>query len=239
MSKKIDTKKTKALALRSLFAIVGIIIGMLIILQSKVIPTRVTDSISPYLSLKDTKDLLYTEQADLKAEVADLQKKINEITGSTASSSDLANLNYKRAQAGLTKLNGPGIIATIDDSKDAPVSEESIVHAADLRDIVNLLWGSTAEGIAINGERVIGTTSIDCIVNTVLINDTRISNPFSIEAIGSIETMSQRLNDQNILTDIHRRANDLGLIFRVEINSDITLPAYSGALIKTTGGGNV
>ncbi|MFA7243776.1 MAG: DUF881 domain-containing protein [Patescibacteria group bacterium] len=234
MPKKIDFKKTKTLINRSLYALIGIIIGMLIILQSKVLPTRVTNSVAPYLSLKDTKDLLYSEQANLKNEVADLQGKVNNLSSNLAESSlapqETLVLNQKREQAGLTKLNGPGIIITLDDSTTGPVSDDSIVHAADLRDIINLLWGSTAEGISVNGERVVSSTSIDCIVNTILINDAKISNPFKIEVIGDQGIMYDRLQDQNILADLHKRVKNFGLKFYVEKNTNIILPAFSGTL---------
>lgn len=233
MSKKREFIKTKAVMNRSLFALVGIILGMMIILQSKVLPTRVTNSITPYMSLKDTKELLYSEQTSLKGEASDLQNKITAMNNGNSgalSSSDASLLNMKRAQAGLTKLNGAGVIITFDDSKRGLTSEDSIVHAADLRDIINLLWGSTAEGIAMNGERIVTSTSVDCIVNTVLVNDTRISNPFSIEAIGDMSTMYERLNDPNILSDIHTRVTNNGIIFRIEKNSNITMPAFSGVL---------
>lgn len=240
MIKKREFKKAKATINRSIFALIGVILGVMIMLQSKVLPTRVTNSITPYLSLKETKELLYTEQSDLKTEVKELQEKISALNsgtkGKALSESESTALNLDRAYAGLTKLNGPGVIITLDDSKSGAVTEDSIVHAADLRDTINLLWGSTAEGISINGERIVVSSSIDCIVNTILINDTRISNPFSIEAIGNIETLEQRLKDKNILADIHQRVQGNGLIFRVERNRNITLPSYSGVLAQSTKG---
>ena len=240
MIRKRELKITKSTINYSIFALIGVILGVMIMLQSKVLPTRVTNSISPYLSLKDTKELLYSEQNDLKSEVSDLQERItalnSENSGKTISKSDSDALTLKRAQAGLTKISGPGVVITFDDSKSNPVTEDSIVHAADLRDTINLLWGSNVEGISINGERIVFSSSIDCIVNTILINDTRLSNPFRLEAIGNPQVLEQRLMDKNILSDIHKRASENGLIYRVEINGNITLPAYSGALSKSSKG---
>lgn len=235
--KKIISVSSKAVFIRSLTFVIGIAFGVIIMAQLRSIPLRVTNPAKPYLSLKETRELLYKEQEELRSENKSLQERIaltqNQLKDTTLSKQEISNLNLKKAQAGLTKLNGKGVIITLDDSpKD--VTENSIVHAADLRDIINLLWGSTAEGISINDERVVSNTAIDCIVNTILVNNSRLSNPYKIEAIGDPETLYSRLTNQNILTDIYHRVDAEGLVFNISKNNDITLQPFGGSLRPQT-----
>lgn len=233
-------KKTRLIASRSFMAIIGVVFGVLITAQWKSIPDRVTNPIAPYSSLKETKDSLYSEQNNLKNEIKDLQNSIQQVQkdskNSVLSSDQKSQLKTEKAKAGLTKLNGPGIIITLDDSKSKIVSEDSIVHAADLRDIINLLWESGAEGVSINGQRVVVNTAIDCIVNTILVNSSRLSTPFKIEAIGDQSQMYDALNNQLILSNIHDRVKNQGLIFELQRNNDITLPIFDGSFDVQTEG---
>lgn len=214
-------------------------VGILIMAQWRSLPDRVTNPIAPYASLKETKEALYTDQNELKGEIADLQKAIAKAQQDgedvSLTKDEIAELNGQKAQAGLTKLSGPGIIIIYNDSQSDLVTEDSVVHAADLRDTVNLLWGSGAEAISINGQRVVINTAIDCIVNTILVNNTRISNPFQIEAIGNPDRMYDRLADPTALTQIHDRKKNQGLIFNANKNDNITIMPYDGSFDIKTG----
>jgi len=228
------TEIPKVIAIRLLIAIFCIGFGILISAQLRTLPERVTNPIAPYVSLNETKEELYTEQSQLKDEIKSLQQSIQDSQAQAEnvvlSKEEITKLNYKKAQAGLTKLNGPGIIIVLDDSASGPATEESIVHAADIRDILNLLWGSGAEGIVINNQRVVLNTAVDCIVNTILLNNVRLATPFQIEAIGNQDLMYDKITNQKILTDLYKRKKDNGVIFDVRKNNDLTLPVFDGSL---------
>lgn len=227
-------KISKVVALRLLIAILCLVLGILISAQLRSIPDRVTNPISPYISLKQTKEDLYKEQNDLKEEIKKLQKSINDAqqtaNRSILNDSQLANLLYKKAQVGLTKLNGPGIILTLDDGKSKVVNEDTIIHASDLRDVVSVLWANGAEGIAINNQRIVISSAIDCIVNTIMINNVRLSDPFRIEAIGPASRMFNSINNSYYLLNLRDRKNKDDIFFNLETNSDITLPIFDGSL---------
>jgi len=230
------TSKTllpKIIAKRSLIFIISILFGLLISAQWYSLPARVANPISPYLSLKETRDELATEQTQLKNEIDRLQNQIKEIEKNSGNisltSEELNSLNAKKAKAGLTKLNGPGVIITLDDSKEVSISEDSIIHAADLRDLINLLWTKGAEGISINGQRIVINSAIDCIVNTIMINDVKISNPFRIESIGDQELIYNSLANDSTISPLHTRQKENGITFDVSKNNDITLPVFNGS----------
>lgn len=214
-------------------AAISVAIGILISAQWRSVPERVTNPISPYLSLTQTKDSLSLENDQLRNEITTLQQEIEKSQKAAEdialSKTELLVLQNEKARAGLTKLNGPGIIITYDDSKFGELGEASIVHAADLRDTINLLWGSGAEGITINNQRIVLNTAIDCIVNTILINGTKIGNPFRIEAIGDETVMFAKLSDRTNLVSLYDRKINQGLVFNIEKNNDITVPVYNGS----------
>lgn len=226
-------KSPKVIATRSLVSILSIFIGILIVSQINTLPSRVTNPIAPYATLKETREDLYLEQEELQSEIKSLQEQIRLIQGDTEESivpkSEMALLNLKKAQAGLAEISGPGVVITLNDSKSGQASEDSIIHAADLRDILNLLWGSGAEAISINDRRVVVNTAVDCIVNTILINNSRISNPFEIKAVGNQVLMNERLKNPNLLTSLYQRKKQYGIEFEVKEKNTVQVPMFDGS----------
>jgi len=209
--------------------------GYLVSAQWQTRPTRVVNPLQPYTSLSDTRDALVEEQNRLKEQLTTTQASIESRTQALVKAQKLdstlvTDSDQASLAAGLVALKGRGVIITLDDAPQGDLTEQAIAHAADLRDIVSLLRGSGAEAIAINSERVINTTAIDCIVNTILVNETRLSNPFVITAIGDAERLERLAGDPQILQDLHRRVLSDGVIYQVEAQSEVTVPAYQGSL---------
>ena len=96
-----------------------------------------------------------------------------------------------------TALQGKGIILTIDDSQQTIKAGENknlyIIHDEDLLRVVNELRAAGAEAIAINDQRVTGTSEIRCVGPTVLVNEIRLAAPFVIKAIGNPQTLESSL----------------------------------------------
>lgn len=233
-------KKAQKQVFKTFLLIVGIGLGILVAAQWRSMPTRVTDPVAPYTGLKDTRDLLLTEQSQLKNEISknhtDIANYQSSLKSNTSSSAKLVSLNSQKARAGLTKLSGPGVTVTLDDSKNGPASDDSIIHAPDLRDIVNLLWGSGAEAIQINSERIVTNSSIDCIVNTILVNNTHLTTPFVITALGDQKKMITALSFQDNLSDLYHRHFSNGLIFEFSGSPELTVDAFSGSFNQKSGG---
>lgn len=218
----------------SLVAVLGAA-GYLVSAQWQSRPTRVVNPLQPYTSLTETRDALTDEQNRLKQELAATQVNIDSRTqtlvrAQKVDSKLVSSGDEAAASAGLTALRGRGVIITLDDSPQGDLTEQAIAHAADLRDLVSLLRGSGAEAISINDERVINTTAIDCIVNTILVNQTRLSNPFTITAIGDAEQLARLVEDPAVLQDLHRRVLSDGVVFSVEQKSEVVISAYQGLL---------
>jgi len=213
--------------------ILGIGSGLFITAQWKTKTLRVFDPVAPFVELTDTRNILTLQQIDFKKQISSLQKQIKtdqeKLKSQNLSKNIVEQVESYKDLIGLTEKTGSGIIITIDDAKDSIADVNSITHAADLRDTVNFLWSIGADSISINGERVVLNTSIDCIVNTVLINSTKTTAPFSISVIGDPNKLQSELNNSNNLKDIHKRVKSEGLIFNVELNKKITIPAFNGS----------
>lgn len=229
--KKILHFQFNYIALASL--IVGLAIGFLIMAQWKVKPIRVQNPVLPFVTLRTIRDNLTKEQNDLKIKIAANQKESNDLTAQIKkdkkeSSALLDDYENSKKEVGLTDLAGDGVLIMIDDSR-GPATIDSITHAADLRDLVDFLWANGAAAISINGERLIYNSSIDCIVNTVLINNTKTTPPFNILVIGNANKLSNALNDENNLREIRKRVKNQGLVFRVSAENNLKIPVYNGS----------
>ena len=59
-----------------------------------------------------------------------------------------------------------------------------VVHQQDIQAVVNALWSGGAEAMTIQGQRVIATTGIKCVGNTVVLHGVPYAPPYVISAIG-------------------------------------------------------
>ncbi|MGI5837870.1 MAG: DUF881 domain-containing protein [Chloroflexota bacterium] len=218
--------------------IAALILGLFISMewQAPVAKAPVTSDYPRELS-KDTIKRLESEQKGLKQIIADMRNELAELQkDATGRKSALAGLNAEleaqRVLAGMVPLVGPGLQVTLDDSsvKSIPSGEEAgrfIIHDYDIRDIVSLLWQGGAEAIAIGDERIVNSTSIYCVGSTILVNDTRMSPPYVITAIGPPE-MEEILNSPARLQRLKMNVRQYGVQFNVAQSKDLYVPAFSG-----------
>lgn len=183
--------------------------------------------------------LLELEQAELKTQVSYLRSVLTarqqEAAGSRGLLEDLqAELALQRARAGLTAVRGPGVRVTLTDSTRswAGRADDLLVHDFDLRDVVGILWLAGAEAISINGERVVHSTSVYCVGSTILVNDTRLSPPYVLLAIGDPERLEATLQNPGYLRDLKERAERLGVGLFVTQSTSVTTPAYKGSVVQ-------
>lgn len=182
---------------------------------------------------------LENEQEALKARIGQLRQELTDYQQETAATTELleelnAELSYHRAIAGLVAARGSGIEVTLDDSPRQAIPADRdpsayIVHEYDLRDVVNLLWLAGAEGISINKERVVGLTSIYCVGSTVMVNDTRLSPPYVVRAIGNPDRLEDFVRNPSYVAEVKEKARHSGLIFQFHRSPSVRLPAYQGS----------
>jgi uncharacterized protein YlxW (UPF0749 family) len=200
-------------------------------------PERVqfATSVQQVLSRQVTE--LEAEQADLRAQIAVAEAQVQDYqSASTSSTSAQAEVNRQleeaRLSVGLTALRGPGAVIEIADStRPVPDGENPanyIVLVDDLRDIVTALWASGAEAIAINGERLVATSSIYGVGASVLVNTAFLSPPFRIEAIGADGLLDRFGANRAFLGRVAQRIDAFGLAFASQASDSLDLPAFVG-----------
>ena len=222
--------------------LVAFVFGLLLSLQFNSSPkAAVVSSTDGRDRIETTILALEEEQELLKVKIGQLRQELAAYQQETAATTELlealsAELDYQKAIAGLVKVRGPGVEVTLDDSqlKTIPADKDPsayIVHEYDLRDVVNLLWLAGAEGIAINKERVVGVTSIYCVGSTVMVNDTRLSPPYVVRAIGDSGKLEDFMRNPSYLNEVKDKARRQGLVFHFNQSSAISLPAYQGSFV--------
>lgn len=201
--------------------------------------SRVPASVSEYSRKESAETIvrLEGEQAALKETIAQLRAELasyQELAADTGTLAQLqARLQAARAVAGLLPLAGPGVQVVLDDSqfRAQPIPDNVsayLIHEYDLRDVVNILWMAGAEAIAINDERLVSTTSIYCVGSTILVNDTRLSPPYIIAAIGDPDAQVDMLNNPLYLENLRQRSKVYGVQFTVSRQDELIIPAFDG-----------
>ena len=72
--------------------------------------------------------------------------------------------------------------------------DDLVVHQQDVQSVVNALWAGGAEAMTIMDQRVVTTSAVRCIGNTLLLQGRAYSPPFVITAIGDPAPMSTALD---------------------------------------------
>ena len=162
---------------------------------------------------------------DLRRQVAGFQK--TRVRGAAGPPTALATM---RERMGLVAAEGPGLVVTLDDSSDrqSPSGNlnDLVIHSQDVQAVANGLWGAGAEALAVNGQRVVPTSAVLCVGNTLLINGTVHSPPFRFTALGA-ELHTAFMSDP-LVTRFAEDANRFKLGFKVEDKDRISVPAYTG-----------
>lgn len=83
--------------------------------------------------------------------------------------------------------------------------------------------------MSIMGIRVISTSAVRCVGNTLLLDGQVFSPPFVITAIGDPAAMRTALVASDGVRAFQQAARDFGLGYQVEDRADVTVPGYDGS----------
>ncbi|GAA0564057.1 DUF881 domain-containing protein [Paractinoplanes ferrugineus] len=142
-----------------------------------------------------------------------------------------------RAGAGFTALRGQGLTVTLNDSPrrasdmgpNAPDNDDLVVHQGDVQAVVNAMWAGGAEAMSIMDVRVISTSAVRCVGNTLLLHGQVFSPPFKITAIGEPTTMRQALESAEGVQQFRDAVADFGLGYTETVERNVTVRAYDGS----------
>jgi uncharacterized protein YlxW (UPF0749 family) len=191
-------------------------------------------------NLADTVRAAERHVRDADAQVQSLQAAVNRAAAQAGrDDSAVAGAQQQvrplQAPAGLTAVHGPGLQVILDDAPGQPAGGDVdpnilVVHQSDLQAVVNALWAGGAEAMSIAGQRVIATSAVRCVGNTLLLNGEVYSPPFRVAAIGPSATMSQMLAASPGVKLFREAAGYYGLGYTVDVQHRIDVPAYRGSI---------
>ncbi len=192
-------------------------------------------------ALRKSVNELETQNHSLKARVQGLQADVKaredeSARRSSAAQQVTARLDDQKVVVGLVALHGPGLTISLHDGTDpnspADKSLGWVIHYQDLQDIVNLLWASGAEAIAVNGQRIVPTTSFFYAgVNILLNNASRITGPYSVTALGDPPTLARALNNRDQMAELKSRSRIYGLGLGWQRGTRLTVPRYEATFL--------
>lgn len=169
------------------------------------------------LQAEEERDKLKNELSSLRAESAH--------TGGVVVNDEIS------LRAGITPLQGEGVIVRLDDSAQTSKAGENpnlyVIHDDDLLKVVNELRAAGAEGISINGQRLLGTSEIRCAGPTLSVNNVRSSAPFEVRAIGPKQTLENAIKMRG---GVAEALKVWGIQIDVQASDNVYIPAYKGTV---------
>lgn len=145
-----------------------------------------------------------------------------------------------RSAAGLTPVVGRALQVTLDDAplreSDDPLWQtltpnDVIVHQADVEAVINALWRGGAEAISVMDQRLVATSSVQCVGNTLLLNGRVYSPPYVVTAIGPMKPMRESLWQDPAVADYRAWAQAVGLGYEITRIDHATIPAFEGPIV--------
>jgi uncharacterized protein YlxW (UPF0749 family) len=175
------------------------------------------------------------QAAALRTQVEQETAELAKVDGPVKAATERADA--LRLQAGFTALHGEGITVVLDDSPrrsagsgaDAPANDDLVVHQGDVQAVVNALWAGGAEAMTIMDVRVVSTSAVRCVGNTLLLHDQVFSPPFKITAIGAPTAMHQALESAEGVRQFRQAVADFGLGYHETVERNVTVRAYDGS----------
>jgi uncharacterized protein YlxW (UPF0749 family) len=183
---------------------------------------------------------LEKQVSDLRGDVeARTQAQANADARVGAATADAARL---ADPAGLDAVSGPGMTVTLDDAPPAarsrppapglpvPTPDDLVVHQQDIQAVVNALWAGGAEAMTLMGQRVIATTAVRCVGNTLLLHGAVYSPPFVVSAVGDPTRLSAALDQAPGVQVFRQYVDAYGLRLTTTGQRQLRLPGYDGSV---------
>lgn len=225
------TSRAASRGVQAAIVLVFVVLGLMLSVQF-----RVSRSLAEMLPVQRTDELVRRLQAiekerdDLRGQVAQLRQSLAQGAQSAAALKAVeGQLREAQMLAGLVELRGQGLVVSLDDSKlpRRPGEDPNrfILHDEDLLKVVNELNDAGAEAIAVNGQRLTGTSEIRCAGSVISINNTRTAPPVEIVAIGDPDTLERALRLRGGVAD---QLAFFGIEIDMEKRASVAVPAYTG-----------
>jgi len=216
-------------------SVVSIILGIIISFQIRVVKGNLLNGLSPSLRSRELVielENVKEKKKNLEEDIKNLESELEKIKTSTAKENTLIDSLYHQAEsckkfAGATKVQGPGVTISIENSKEEYAANNSnIVYEYNLiLNLVNELNAAGAEAISINDQRLVNRSEIRTAGNTLMVNKIPLIAPIEIKTIGNMKTLLAAVNQRFGIISIIR---DKGYFIETFQSNDIIIEKYDG-----------
>ncbi|MEE1773366.1 DUF881 domain-containing protein [Streptomyces sp. JV185] len=196
---------------------------------------------SSLLKLSDLIQQRSNKNAQLDETTAAVRKDIDALVRRDDGSTEAEDARLKELErdGGTTKLTGRSVSVTLDDAPPNatanpgypdPQPNDLVIHQQDLQAVVNALWQGGARGIQVMDQRLISTSAVRCVGNTLILQGRVYSPPYKITAVGDPGKLRQALSNSPAISNYLLYVKAYGLGWKVDEHKAVTLPGYSGTV---------
>jgi uncharacterized protein YlxW (UPF0749 family) len=178
--------------------------------------------------------------ADLRAAVAAAQAEALRGAGGSALVEQAETLGVV---TGELPVQGPGLRFTIDDApgqqgavgadpRANDVTAGGTVLDSDLQFVVNGLWESGAEAVAINGQRLTGLSAIRSAGEAILVDFRPLVPPYVIDVVGDPATLQTGFAASSAGAYLQSLEDNSGIQVDERVRDDLRLPAAGRVVLR-------
>lgn len=209
---------------------------------------------APQPGVVAARELLVEEITSRRAQLAErtqtnaeLQASIDGLRDAALSSSDpetVEQLTQDGLSNGTIAARGTGIVVTVENGANASEEPAALVQDSDLQMLVNALWASGAEAIAVNDQRLTSTTAIRSAGSAILVDLVGVSAPYEVVAIGGKNDLETGLARSAAARQLSALGSQYGIKTSISSSDELTVPAgptrvlfYAGPVDQDNGEG--
>lgn len=233
-------RSTTAIVSRLLTGGVFAMAGLLFYVSSNTAHGTNLRTDDPLLRLSDRVQDVSERNANLDEDLSAIRKEIDALAEQRTATGGEQQLGPLRGKAGTQKVTGAAVTVTLSDAPpDAtplipgvpdPSPNDLVIHQQDLQAVVNALWRGGAKGIKVMDQRLISTSAVRCVGNTLILQGRVYSPPYTITAVGDQRTLRAALDSDPAIENYLQYVEAYGLGWQVQEDEKVTLPGYSGAV---------
>ncbi len=182
-------------------------------------------------------DTLESDVEALRSDVSERQRKALERHG--GDQGELVAL-----LAGATPVEGPGVKLIVDDAKNTDqggggpressgFSDTGRVRDRDMQRVVNGLWESGAEAIAINGQRLTALSAIRAAGDAILVDNRPLVPPYTVLAVGDGKKLATAFQDSADGQYLQALKESFDIRTSISDQSKVRLPAAPSLIVRT------
>lgn len=146
--------------------------------------------------------------------------------------------------SGATPVRGPGVKVVVDDAEDtaqggggaretSSFSDTGRVRDRDMQRVVNGLWQSGAEAIAINGQRLTALSAIRAAGDAILVDNRPLVPPYTVLAVGDGKKLGAAFRDSADGQYLQSLKDTFDIRTSISVQEKVDLPAAPSLIVRT------